>query len=470
MKKVVLSVLFVVVAGASVYSQFISDVLEYKPAPGQHINANPWGVPSSANTIIGDVNGTLNLGSFGGYVVFKFENPVENNPDNPYGVDFTIFGNPTPIWSEPAIVSVMKDENNNGIADDIWYELAGSDYFFSSTIKNYQVIYINPNQDVAANVPWTDNFSNSGEIFANSYYDQAYYPIADSFPDVDEDSYTLIGTYITGDVDRSNSMSVKSYTRAFGYADNQIRGSVPYTLPDNPYTSEMENSGGDAFDINWAIDSEGNYIELDEIDFVKVHNAMLGDAGWLGEISPEITGAVDVEPNVSVSGEVDLIVLKELPDTIYAQDYQLELFTFTNGRINDDLEVSWTMSSENISLVDDNIVHFNESGEVLITAYLTNKLEVSQTITAYVDLSNGIDTYSSLSKLAVYPSPASDFVFVECEGVTEIEIYNSTGDLVRTYERVSQIEKISIDDFSAGLYIIKAHNQNKVSSARFIKE
>ena len=165
-------------------AQYISEVLEYKPAPGQFINSSPWGIPNSANSLIGGVTGSMSLGAFGGYVIFKFANPVENHPDNPFGVDFTIFGNPLDEWSEQGIVSVMKDENENGLPDDTWYELAGSEYFFSSTIKNYEVNYTNPNQASAADVPWTDNQGDSGAVLANGFHTQPYYPLADSFPEV----------------------------------------------------------------------------------------------------------------------------------------------------------------------------------------------------------------------------------------------------------------------------------------------
>ena len=69
-------------------AQYISEVMEYRPAPGQFINTSPWGFPAAASSIVGDVNGSMCLGSFGGYVIFRFDEPVENHPDNPYGVDF----------------------------------------------------------------------------------------------------------------------------------------------------------------------------------------------------------------------------------------------------------------------------------------------------------------------------------------------------------------------------------------------
>jgi len=136
-----------------VSGQYISEIIEYVPAPSQYMNTETWGTPEAANSIIGRVDGSVSLGGFGGYIVFRFENPVENDPENPFGIDFTIFGNPVPNWSEPGIVSVMKDENMNGLADDTWYELAGSDHRFSSTVLNYSVRYFNPGGQDAKDIP-----------------------------------------------------------------------------------------------------------------------------------------------------------------------------------------------------------------------------------------------------------------------------------------------------------------------------
>ena len=208
------------------------------------MNSIPWGAPSSPESLIGGVSGSVSLGSFGGQIVFRFEKPVKNHPDNPYGVDFTIFGNPMPNWSEPGIVSVMRDENGNGLPDDTWYELAGSDYPFSTTEHNYSVTYSNPQSEVATDVAWSDSRGTAGFIRANSFFTQPYYPLADSFPAIDQEQYTLTGTMIRSTVDTTYESSINSLRRAFGYADNQYRGKAPYTRPDNPYTPEVENAGG----------------------------------------------------------------------------------------------------------------------------------------------------------------------------------------------------------------------------------
>ena len=165
-------------------AQYISRVLEYVPAPGQFTNTEPWGSPIAASTLVGGVSGSMCLGAFGGYVIFRFEEPVENDPGNPYGVDFTLFGNPMGHWSEPGVVWVMKDENENGLPDDTWFELAGSDFYFSSTVPKYEVTYFNPGDTVAREVPWSDELGGSGIIKINTVHTQPYYPLSDSFPEI----------------------------------------------------------------------------------------------------------------------------------------------------------------------------------------------------------------------------------------------------------------------------------------------
>ncbi len=127
--------------------KYATKLIEYKPAPGQFINKSP-GLPANAQTVLNgaaDPGMMVSLGAWGGYIILGFDEPILNHQDNPYGVDFTIFGNPSLGNSEPGIVQVMKDENANGEPDDTWYELRGSDHFLSSTIKDYTITYTNPN-------------------------------------------------------------------------------------------------------------------------------------------------------------------------------------------------------------------------------------------------------------------------------------------------------------------------------------
>lgn len=412
MKRIISLIFALIFLPIVVIGQFISEVLEYTPAPGQWINTYPSGSPASVQSLIGGTNGHVSLGAFGGYLVFRFEEPVENDTDNPYGIDFTIFGNPLTDWSEPAVVYVMKDENANGEADDTWYELAGSEYFFSSTLKNYEVTYTNPG-NTTDDIPWSDNYGNSGVVLNNAYHTQAFYPLNDSFPNIPNDEYTLSGTRLMIDIDRSGPQ-VKSYLKSFGYADNQMRGDISNPLPDNPYTSAVENSGGDAFDISWAINSEAQYVDLDEIHFIKVQSAALEDGGWLGEISTEITGARDVAPDASINGSMDLIELN-LPDTVWGSSVQLEAFAFENGRWNKDREIDWSLSLEKVHLDEKLLLTFSESGTLKLKASFADNSSVkkSDSIVLIYEDGTGINPESIGNQLKLYPNPASDILYIQ---------------------------------------------------------
>ena len=141
-------------------SPYIYKVYEYRPAPGQFVNELPeYEAGDDANDMrlkaeecIADNEQILiSLGGYGGYVIFGFDHMVENKKG---AYDFKVLANafyananPNPDAPreggscEPGIVMVSYDANGNGIPDDPWYELAGSEYRSSSTIHNYEICY-----------------------------------------------------------------------------------------------------------------------------------------------------------------------------------------------------------------------------------------------------------------------------------------------------------------------------------------
>ena len=333
--------------------QYASKVLEYRPAPGQMINTEGAGSHVSAASVTGGTNGLVSLGGFGGFIVLGFDQPVLNHPENPYGVDFTIFGNPSNNWAEPGIVMVMKDENQNGIPDDAWYELAGSDHFFSNTKKHYRINYRFPNDGVNQEIPWSDNYGASGIMPVAGFYAQPYYPSVAFFPEIGSDSMVFSGTCIQAIIDLSNPGNVLSFPRTFGYVDNRPRTSTNYTTPDNPYTEAIEGCGGDPMDISWAIDSEGRYVEFDRIDFVKIYTGVNQGAGWLGELSTEVKGIVVHSPQPSIQGQDKIVVIRDLPRTMVAgQSASLEAIAFDRGRQVDGVAIEWHPDQPELAGID----------------------------------------------------------------------------------------------------------------------
>ena len=275
-------------------------VYEYTPAPGQFINETKTGgfdgTQTTAEAAIAyaearmketDSNGNPNpiwvsLGGFGGYIVVGFDHSVNNSGDYDLGVK----GNSFSSSSEPGVVWVMQDENGNGEPDDTWYELAGSETDKTETTQNYAVTYYRPSGAEMA-VQWSDNLGNWGQIdYLKQFHRQEYYyPLW-----IEGDSYTLTGTLLEArnfDASGNGSYWVNA-EYDWGYVDNF---SPVDRLTDSDNTAADINANH--FKISNAIDIDGEHIDLDYIDFVKVQCAVNAKSGWLGELSTEVAGFFD---------------------------------------------------------------------------------------------------------------------------------------------------------------------------------
>jgi hypothetical protein len=269
-----------------------SIVFEYTPAPGQFINETKTGgfdgtqtTPEAAIAYATQrmkEKNFVSLGGFGGYIVVGFDHSI----DNTGSYDFGILGNSFKGSSEPGIVWVMQDKNGNGLPDETWYELAGSETGKPETIQNYSVTYFRPSEPQKS-VQWTDSEGNSGEIdYLKAYHRQDYYyPLW-----IEEDSYTLTGTCLKArNYDASGNGSYwvnEEYD--WGYVDN-------FSPIDRLTDGDNANAAANAnhFKISNAIDENGNKVDLKYIDFIKVQVGVNAKSGWLGEVSTEVFGFFD---------------------------------------------------------------------------------------------------------------------------------------------------------------------------------
>ena len=280
------------------YSPYISRVYEYCPAPGQFVNEMPRyeegdGYADILQKAEESISGTndimITLGGYGGYVTFGFDHTVVNVPGE---ADFRIWGNcfyelTNPDRkggsAEPGIVMVSYDSNCNGLPDDEWYELKGSDYGNPATRTNYSVTYFRPSAP-KMNVEWVDSEGKTGIVkYLPLVHKQDYY-----YPAwITEPSYTLYGTCIpaANSVDPSTGYWNNS-PYAWGYADNV--GS------DNIGGLSADGTGqATGFKLSNAVFADGSAIDLKYVDFVKVQVAVLAQSGGLGEISTEVSGFID---------------------------------------------------------------------------------------------------------------------------------------------------------------------------------
>jgi len=182
---------------------------------------------------------------------------------------------------------VSYDANGNGLPDDTWYELAGSEYKKPETVKKYELTYYKPDKHKAPTpdpdyaylndtsyIKWKSNLGDSGYVARNVFHAQSYYPLW-----ITDDSITFKGTKLADNyVDESGTGTYYvQYAYGWGYVDNR---------PNNDPLG--------AFAIEWAVDNEGHSVQLPGINFVKVYTGVNQYCGWLGETSTEVMGAEDL--------------------------------------------------------------------------------------------------------------------------------------------------------------------------------
>ena len=266
-------------------------VYEFTAAPGQFVNEGYTATTAAeaaayAESRLKMGNAYVSLGGFGGYIVVGFDHSIGNTGD----YDFAVGGNSFDTSSEPGIVWVMQDENGDGLPNDTWYELAGSETGLEETLQDYAVTYYRPSGN-GMDVQWSDNLGNRGCIdYLKAHHRQdTYYPAW-----IDADKYTLYGTCLKArNYDRSgNGAFWEQPPYDWGYADNF--SSVDRVNNDDNANAEVN---ANRFKISNAIDFEGRHVELEYIDFVKVQTGVNSKSGWLGELSTEVFSFYDCSMN-----------------------------------------------------------------------------------------------------------------------------------------------------------------------------
>ena len=339
-KRIIAAALLLMVTTLTMWAnlKYLSRVYEYRPAPGQFINTMPIyriGEPvdsvlarcqqglcvriDTTSAIVDDVLITridtikseeiVSLGGYGGYIIVGFDHPVVNM----HTWDFEIEGNYITSnvdsrggSSEPGILMVGVDADGNGVPSDgdRWYELAGSEYYHSTTQHDYTITYYRPDEgkqrtpsqvnrylNDTTYIRWTSNDVNpdstSGYMSRNTFHHQPYWPLWLQ----DQETLTFSGTKLRCNaIDISDDPAVYyfvQYPFEWGYVDN-----LPNFRADDP--DAPHNPG---FKIDWAVDENGNHVNLTHIDFIKIYSGVNQYCGWLGESSTEVGGGIDFHPD-----------------------------------------------------------------------------------------------------------------------------------------------------------------------------
>lgn len=286
--------------GVSAQSSLGYKVVELHQAPGQFVNELPEADDETTQEEVCEnamatlsQNYLVSLGSYGGYITVRFDEPIYNGP----GSDILVLGNgfyaaSDPVYGdktiggsiEPGIVYV-------GVGDDVatakWYELAGSEYF-SSEIHDFSITYYKPTtEDMTDNYirwrcTWTDKDGtprdSTGYHPKMQYHRQSYWPQYEQ-----KDELTFKGGRLPNNaIDQSGNgtywVQYRYSADSYGYAD----------------ACPAKDSINSSFDINWAVDENGCPIHLEYVNFVRVATGIFQYCGWLGETSTEVAAFADL--------------------------------------------------------------------------------------------------------------------------------------------------------------------------------
>ena len=248
-------------------SPYITHVYDYMPAMGQYVNELPkYTVGDDAasmcrkceQSIANNAKGMVSLGGWGGYITFGFDHPVKNEEGSDIqilGNAFTMTGNAEYGSSEPGIVLVSVDDNENGLPDDTWYELKGCLY-----------------DDINTNHHYTKTYTRASDTVVNPFHKHPQYPQW-----IESGSLTFNGSLLPSQTTQISGQYVQKILD-YGYVDNKPNKDI----------------NGTSFDISWAIDADGTSVSLPTIDFVRVYNAVDETYPMIGELSTEVCGAIDL--------------------------------------------------------------------------------------------------------------------------------------------------------------------------------
>ena len=276
-------------------SPFASEVIDYSPGPGQFVKnrlyndpARALGAPMGLYVDVPCNDSLVTLGD-GGSITLAFDEPVRDDPKNPYGLDFIVFsnamfvgGDPYYRFQEPAFVEISPDGEH-------WYLI----------LPNILPADLAPNVDTG-----------NSETPLKGYAE--FTPTVGLPQDLETPYFDATRTV------------------------EQL-----YTVPERPYNPDDEESlefdkvsgGGDAFDIADAVvetlpgvpalDGKGNFIKanLTEFRYIRLTDAIVGDGSQLlGEMSAEIDAVAKVSPGVSIGEAAGYGVITDAVVTFLTED------------------------------------------------------------------------------------------------------------------------------------------------------
>lgn len=157
-----------------------------------------------------------------------------------------------------------------------------------------------------------------------------------------------------------------------------------------------------------------------------------------------------------------------LEDSVFAIENPAIHFSVENFILGTEGKISYTLNDGTAMMhesTDSIQLSTLTNGEYVMVLELTDMdgasldPQVTDTLNFSVELPASLKDRNSIT-LDVYPNPAQNYIFVNAEVGSSINIYNLLGATVKTTTQVSEKTRVDISNLDSGTYLIRINNKN----------
>jgi len=187
-----------------------------------------------------------------------------------------------------------------------------------------------------------------------------------------------------------------------------------------------------------------------------------------GNFTIEHTKILDGWTITCVAKEVDSLFLDEEVSANFSYTISNDTVEFTNLS-SDSSQVQWTFGSAGTSGAFDIVVVFPSNGPYDIELIVWSDAGCSDTLTQTINITVGIEEGAPIFE--IYPNPAKDWLQINvtnATGILAMNIYDVSGQLVKTLGQLASSNTIDLGGFEQGQYIVQCVGKNGVSTKRIL--
>ncbi|NPA44996.1 MAG: S8 family serine peptidase [Chlorobi bacterium] len=183
-----------------------------------------------------------------------------------------------------------------------------------------------------------------------------------------------------------------------------------------------------------------------------------------GNIKDDENSTISINFTALETGEISFYKKVSCEDDETFNDWDYLKFSIDNNEAERwDGEIDWSKETYTIP-----------AGEHTISwSYIKDYIASEGEDCAWIDnitLPKGIANVKVITKnrTQIFPNPANDFIYINADKNSRIEIYNNNGKLVKLIKSYQENENINISDFKSGIYICKIITDNNVNFSKFV--